>query len=209
MSTTSGRAVSTRRTRAFTLLELLVAIVLTSVVALVVYSVMEAAVRTRERLSAASQSQQAIRAMRATLEDALRNARPSSRRGEPALVLDDRQDARGRPVDRLRFSTVGLLPPLTPGEDWMVTVEPTPAGLTLIAVPSGVRTPRSLVLGPLPGVTGFDVTVRQQRSDSASKARWSGGPALPHAIALTYWSDAGPVGTPLRVTLPLGGGIAR
>jgi len=209
MSTSSCRGPTARGRSAFTLLELLVAIVLTSVIALLVYSVVDAGVRTQERLSDAARSMQVMRIMRATLEDGLRNARLSPRPGEPAFAVDDRENARGHPADRLRFSTVGTLPPLTPDAEWIVTVEPTAAGLTLAAVPTGVRAPRSFIVGPLPGITGLSVRVLQQRSDSASGEWLPGGSGVPRAVEISYWSDAGPVGTPLRVAFPLGGGFAR
>ena len=194
---------------AFTLLELLVAVVVTGVIALLVYGSAQAGLDARTRLVEANRSLQMARALQATLEDALRNARRSQRAGEAAFVLEDRRDARGRPADQVRFVSAGALAPLSPGDDWAVVVEPTPEGLTLVALPIGRRAPSRRVVGPLPGITGLDVRLLHQHSDSGWRTRWPVGSAMPRAVELTYWSDAGPVGTPLRVALPLGGGIAR
>ena len=200
--------------RGFTLLELLVALVLTSVVALLVYGSAQAGAEAQQRLRDNELSLQRARALRATLQDALRNVRPVTRVGESTLVVARGVDARGRPRDRLSFITAGGLPPLA-GSDWEVTLQPTRRGLELFAAALDVRAP-ARVLGPIPGVTGLRVRLVRADSDSASvKAAPPGGnpteggaipdqTILPRAVEITYWSDSGAVGSPLRMAIPMG-----
>ncbi len=187
----------------FTLLEVLVALVLASIVALLVYGAARAGSDVEARLATHRRGVQTERAARAVLQDALRNVRLGARADDSTFVLDARRDARGRPVDRLSFKTSGGLPPLTSDANWLVTVEPTPAGLAVVGVPAGVRAaPRLLAL--LPGVTGLAVRVLARDSAASWAERWSFPALLPRAVELTYWSAAGPLAPPLRVALPLG-----
>lgn len=188
----------------FTILELLVAITLAGVVAVLVYGAAGAGIETGRRLEESRRVLQRARAMRVTLEDALRNARPALRLGDTAFVLEDLQDMSGRPVDRLSFITAGGLPPLAAEGDWFVILAPTPEGLRLSAAPAGVRdaTP---VVALLPGVTGLEVRVQGLGAAAPWSGRWSFRSVVPRAVELTYWDDGGPLGLPLLVALPLGG----
>ncbi|UCF18608.1 MAG: prepilin-type N-terminal cleavage/methylation domain-containing protein [Gemmatimonadota bacterium] len=192
------------RRAGFTLLELLVAVVLTGVVALLVYGAAGAAMDTQARLEAQRLETRSERAWRATLEDALRNARPARAYGDTAFVLEERRDAEGRPRDRLWFVTAGGLPPLTADADWEVLIEPTPQGLSLLAQPLGVNTPPRRLFGPRE-VTGLDVRLLSPLPGQPGWLdSWAFPRIVPEAIELTYWADAGPVGPPVVLTLPLG-----
>jgi prepilin-type N-terminal cleavage/methylation domain-containing protein len=190
--------------RGFTLLELLVAIVLAGVVALLVYGTSRAASDTETRLAASRRAWQSQRAMRTLLEDALRNARSPLRPGDPAFQLQTQTSGRGVPSDRLTFVTRGGFPPLTGDADWRVTVEATPAGLSVIAVPLGVRAAARLA-GLVPGVTGVEIRV-QTPGGGPWNRQWALPAAFPRAVVLTFWNDSAAIGAPLRVALPLGGG---
>jgi len=194
-----------RRSSGFTLLELLVAIVLAGVVALLVYGAAQAGLDTEEHLVASGRSLQSARAMRALLEEALRNVRPALNPRAPAFTLESRTTVQGRPLDRLAFVTTGGLPPLTADADWAVTVEPTTEGLAISATPLGVRSARP-VTGLLPGITGLKVRVLVPGTQSDWTETWALRWLLPRAVELTFWSDSGPVGSPLRLLLPLGVG---
>ena len=193
-----------RARRGFTLLELLVAIVLAGVVALLVYGAAGAAAEVQERLGEQRGAVQSARAMRVAVGDALRNARPALAYGDTAFVLDDRTDESGRPADRLSFVAAGVLPPLTPDADWAVTIEPTPDGLVLAAVPLGFAEPRRVV-ARLAGVVGLDVRVLPPDRGQSWTDRWDQRAKLPRAVELTYWADTGALGVPLRLVLPAGG----
>ena len=189
----------------FTLLELLVAIVLAGVVALLVYGVVTAASDTQAQLTTSRRHWQAQRGMRTLLEDALRNARLPMRAGDAAFSLQVRTSSAGIPQDRLTFVTRGGFPPLTADADWRVTLETTPAGLSAIAIPLGVRTPERLA-GVLPDVTGLEIRILPPGGGPWNR-QWAFPTAFPRAVALIFWTDSAPSGAALRVALPLGGGI--
>ncbi len=188
----------------FTLLELLVAIVLVGVVALLVYGVAGVAADTQQRLVDKQRVLQSENAMRATIHDALRNARPARRRGDTAFFLENRYDADGRPLDRLSFVTAGGLPPLTADADWAVTLEPSSSGLVMVATAVGVVAPPRVVVG-LPGITGLDVQVQEMTHERGWSDRWRFPALVPRALALTYWTDDAPAGPTVVLALPLGG----
>jgi len=190
--------------RGFTLLEILVSIVVTSVVALLVYGVADAAFTTRARLDERRLALQTERAVRLILHEALRNARPALRAGDQAFVLEDVRDARGRPADRVTFVATGGFPPLTDESQWVVRVEVTADGVVLSARPLGVRGARPRALGRIEGATGVDVRVRQHGSVDWL-GTWTFVSIVPAAVEMTFTSDSGIVGVPVRVALPLGG----
>jgi prepilin-type N-terminal cleavage/methylation domain-containing protein len=196
--------VSLRPSRGFTLLELIVAIVLAGVVALLVYGAAGAAADIQERLSAKRDAVQASRAMRVAIEDALRKLRPALRYGDTVFTLEDRTNDAGRPADRLSFVTAGPLAPLTPDADWAVTIEPTPDGLVLVAVPLGFAEPQRVV-ARLGSITGFDVRVLPAGPGQSWSDRWIQTTKLPRAVELIYWADTGVVGSPFRLVLSAGG----
>jgi prepilin-type N-terminal cleavage/methylation domain-containing protein len=187
----------------FTLLELLVAIVLAGVLALLVYGAAGAGFDTQERLAESRAATQSARAIHAVLTDALRNARPGARFGDTAFVIEDGRAAGGRPADRLSFITSGATPPLTPDVDWRIVLESTGNRTTLTGSPLGMSDPPSVIL-PTPGISGLDVRVLPP----GARRRWAeGGIAfteVPRAVEITWWSDTGVVGLPVRVVLPWG-----
>lgn len=192
------------RSSGFTLIELMLAIVVTGVVALLVYGAADAAIDTRSRLEARGLETSARQAWRAVVEDALRNARPANAFDDSAFVVVDASDGRGRPRDRLWFVTAGGLPPLTADSDWEVLLAPTPRGLSLVARPVGVTAPPRRLVAP-EGVTGLDVRVLSVDPEAPGwVGTWQRPRLVPRAIELVYWTDDGPAGAPVRLTLPLG-----
>lgn len=187
----------------FTLIELLVSIVLTAVVSLLVYGGVQAARDVNAKLAEEHRSLQSALAMRLLLQDVLAGAQPVFLAPDTVFVLEKGRRAPGQPADRLRLITSGQLPPLTPGADWLVSLEATGNGLRLTGGPVGVRTP-SRTLATLPGVTGLRVRVQDRDLGPEWLERWSFPAILPDAVELTYWTDSGPVGVPLSVSLPLG-----
>jgi len=195
--------VSVRRS-GFTLLELIVAVVLAGVVALLVYGAAGAAADVQERLWATRDALQSERTMRIAIADALRNARPPLAYRDSVFLLEDRTDPAGHPADRLSFVAAGGLPPLTADADWVVTIEPTPEGLLLAAVPLGFAAPLR-VIARLPSITGLEVRVLSPGPGQSWGDRWALHTKLPRAVELTYWADTGAVGLPLRLVVPAGG----
>jgi prepilin-type N-terminal cleavage/methylation domain-containing protein len=187
----------------FTLIEVLVAIVLTSVVSLLVYGAAQAARDTKARVEAERSSLQRALAMRLLLADALAGAQTTLRALDTVFLLDNRIDNRGIPQDRLTFVASGDFPPLSPGVDWTVTLEATSTGLLLSGRPRGLRA-RARRLALLPGVRGLEIRTKQTGKDVSWSSDWKYPTALPMAVQLTYWAESGPVGVPLTVRLALG-----
>lgn len=191
------------RRSGFTLIEVVVSLVLMGVVSLLVYGAAQAARDTQVRVEAERSSLQRALAMRLLLEDALAGAQTTFRTVDTVFVLENRVSSRGIPQDRIVFVSSGDLPPLSPGADWILALEPTSAGLLLSGRPSGLRTgPRRLAL--LQGITGLEVRIKQPGKDPNWSSQWNFPTALPQAVQLTYWAESGPVGVPLTVRLALG-----
>jgi prepilin-type N-terminal cleavage/methylation domain-containing protein len=192
-----------KRRAGFTLLELVVAITLTGVVALLVYGAARAAVDTRTRLEDERLAVHSALAWNALVSDALRNVRAAQDYGRPTLVLEPASDSPGRPRDRLRLITAGGTPPLTGDADWEVVIAPAADGLALTAKPVGVAVPARR-LARLPGVTGLDVRVLAGSVEREWAEEWSQAWFLPRAVEITLWTEAGPLPPPLLVTLGQG-----
>jgi type II secretory pathway pseudopilin PulG len=187
------------------LLELLIAIVLASVVALLVYGTAAVGTDTQERVLAARRNIATQNAFRATLVDALRNARAASYRGETVLTLEDRVDASGRPADRLSFVTAGGGPPLTSDTEWAVTLEPTGSGVQMVARAVGVVRAPAVVVN-LPGAVGLDVRVLTPGPFGEWEESWGMYDPLPGAAGLTFWVHQGATAEDIVVTIPSGVG---
>ncbi len=187
--------------RGFTLIEVMLALVLTGVVALLVYGAAGVALDTEARLLEHERTLRSERAWYVVVEDALRNLRANADYPRPTLIVSPGVDALGRPRDRLEFITAGGTPPLTGDADWTVTVEATDVGISLTAAPIGVRAPARRVVGP-PGVTGLAVRVFGTVESPQWLNGWSDRRLLPAAIELTYWTDSGPA-TPILLAVPL------
>jgi len=188
----------------FTLLEVLVAISVAGIVALLVYGTAVAGRDVEARLQARRRTVQTAQAFRSTVQDALRNARPSRQYGDTAFWIDAQRDSRGRPMDRLSFVAAGSLPPLTADADWQVTIEPHPDGIAITATPVGIAL-RPRVVARYPDATALQVRVLGTGSAPEWSEQWRFPSLVPSAIELTYWDDRGPIGRPLLLTLPLGG----
>lgn len=194
-----------KRRSGFTLIEILVAIVLTSVVSLLVYGAALAARDTQARVVHERRSLLTAFGVRTLLEGAIAGSQTTFDSRDTVFRLESRESATGVPRDRLTFVASGDVPPLSPGADWVVTLQPTAEGLELAGLPRGVRTrPRRLAL--LPGVTGLAIRVWTTGERPRWEDQWKFPGALPKAVELTYWTESGPVGVPLTSRLALGQG---
>src|SRR5947199_10087124 len=139
---------TSRVTRAsgFTLLEVMVAIVLTGLVVLLAYGAAQVSYDAHARLRADVDALQEAQALRELLQDALRSARAPQRPGDPRFTLH---------AGRLSFVTAGGGPPLDPDYDWLLTIGVGSGGLELSAIPVG-RAPAAVVATSLPTVSPWD-----------------------------------------------------
>jgi prepilin-type N-terminal cleavage/methylation domain-containing protein len=189
--------------RGFTLLELVVAITLAGVVALLVYGAARAALDTEWRLAERQRAVQADMAWQALLVDALRNIRSPLDNDQATLAIEPGRDLQGRPRDRLTFITAGGTAPLTGDADWLVTVEVGGGGLMMLATPVAIDAPGRAIAGK-PGVTGFQVRVHSGIAGSDWIEGWNDAIGLPAALELRLSTDSGPAGPPIVLALPVG-----
>ncbi|HZS60176.1 MAG TPA: prepilin-type N-terminal cleavage/methylation domain-containing protein [Gemmatimonadaceae bacterium] len=172
----------------FTLLEILIAVVLTSFIALIANSALYMSLGARDRVGRAMADAQRARATRDMLVDILRNTRSPQRRGDTTFVLSG---------DTLMFVAAGAGPPLDAECDWRVTIAPARGGLRFVATPVG-RAPLAVVAFPLPGVTRMDVRVLAP-GDAQWLDAWPATMVAPRAVVITLWDRARRVQPPIRV----------
>ena len=190
------------RASGFTLLEVMVAIVLTSLVVLLAYGAARVSYDAHARLSADLRALQQARALRELLQDALRSARAPQRPGDPLFTLH---------AGRLSFVTPGGGPPLDPDYDWLLTIEPGADGLALSATPVG-RVPATPVTIRVPSVTRWEARALAPRGGGGGPAsqwlgEWPRTSLMPRAVVITLWHDADPLGLPLRVRVGAGAAL--
>ncbi len=172
----------------FTLLEILVAVLLTSLVVLIAYEALRVSVGARDRFHVAMLTEQRARITRELLIDALRNTRTPQRIGDTTFTLDR---------NRLTFVAAGGGPPLDPDCDWRVTIAPDSGGLLFVATPVG-RAPIAEVVFRLPGVTRWDVRVLPA-TGAEWLDTWPATMVTPRAIAITLWNRGARIEPDVRV----------
>jgi prepilin-type N-terminal cleavage/methylation domain-containing protein len=187
--------------RGFTLLEVMVALVVTGIVALLAYGAASAGFDASDRLERYRATVEAQAIVRALLLDALRHLPEGggAAMNDTLFALHDRASAEGIPSDALRFFSRGVTPPLGASGSWMVTLAPAEEGVRMVAVPigPGEAAPVSVRLS---GARGLDVRLLDRTADSLWLDRWDVAGRVPAAVALEFLSAGGvPVGPPLVV----------
>jgi prepilin-type N-terminal cleavage/methylation domain-containing protein len=175
--------------RGFTLLEVMIAIVLTSIVALMAFASARVSADSYAVITRRLADVRGERAARQTLLDLLHNVRPPRVRSDTAFALSG---------DTLRFIAAGA-PPLDPDYDWLVAIEPGDSGLSLVGRSMG-RGPAASLRLRLPHVTRWQVRVLPPRGNEW-KDVWSPAPVMPEAVAMTLWIGDEPAGPPFTVRL--------
>jgi type II secretory pathway pseudopilin PulG len=185
-----GRA-PVRSQAGFTLLEVIVAVLLTTLVVVLGFSAAKVSFDSRARLGLDLQRLQSQRAVRQMVGDALRNAQPPQRPQDQGFQLQQ---------DRLTFVAAAGTSPLDPDYDWLITIGPVGAGVEFAATPLG-HAPPAGVRFALPQVTRWDVRVMVSGSTAGWLREWPSGAVMPRAVEMKFWNDTVPVGPPLRVSL--------
>jgi hypothetical protein len=168
----------------------MVALMLTSMVALMAYGAVHLSIETRARMQRELGSLQSGRILRETLQDALRNARAPQRRGDTTFTLGN---------GRLSFVAAGTGPPFDPDYDWRITLLTDSGGLEVVGTPVG-RAPAARIALREPGITRCDVQVLAPGSTEWI-TEWPPSTVMPRAIAVTLWHESEQVGPTLEVTL--------
>lgn len=177
------------RGRGFTLLEVMVAVVLTSVVGLMAFASAQVSAGSHAAIQGRLRSVQSDRAARQLLLDLLHNVQPPRVRGDTSFALSG---------DTLTFMAAGATP-LDLEYDWMVVMHPGDDGLVLTARTVG-RGPAARTTVVLPHVARWQVRVLPPGAREW-RANWAPAPVLPDAVAITLWSGDRPVGPPLTIRM--------
>jgi prepilin-type N-terminal cleavage/methylation domain-containing protein len=194
--------VSTRR--GFTLVEVLVALVVTSTVLLVGYSTLAASADARERVVAdvggGAREAQAV----GLLRDALRHLTEAEVVDEPPLRVVPSL-AGGAPQDSLILLTRGFAESLGTGRIWRVVLTADSAGVVLRARPllGGDEPPIQLppVLTTRLAARGVEVRVLALPASDEWRDRWAEPVARPAAVAITFTPATGQAAAPVIVRL--------
>lgn len=188
------------RNRGFTLLEVVVALVISAVVALLAFGTVSTAFDGQEQLERHQDLAEAQMIVRALLLDALRH--PPEEGGaamnDVLFEIDDRVDANGVPVDAVRFRSRGMAQPLGASREWTVELAASPEGLRLLASPGpdgGLAPIEALVTG----ARGLEVRVLARTDEPIWSALWESPGRVPAAVALAFLSDAGEPVSPALV----------
>ncbi len=175
----------------FTLLEVIVAVLLTSLVVILGFSAAQVSFDSSARLGFDLRRLQSGRAVRQILGDALRNAQPAQQPTDPGFQLQN---------DRLTFMAAAGASPLDPDYDWLITIGPVDGRVEFAAKPLG-RAPPAEVRFTLPEVTRWDVRVMVPGSTAGWLREWPRGTMMPRAVEIKFWNESRALGPPLRVTL--------
>ncbi len=188
--------------RGFTLVELMIALVISLVVVTLAYGAVQTGLATSERVQGVRDGIQERAAAREVLVDALRHALPGIAGGPAVFELIDSVGADGLPHDRLRLVTRGMLPPLGTGEAWVVTL----GGNDAVVIDAVADVPREegRYHGVFAGARGLDIRVRADAPGAPWREVWDDAGRAPRAAWISFvGADGKPDGTPLVVRLGL------
>lgn len=187
--------------RGFTLVEVMIALLIGSVVVLLAYSTLRAGLDVEARVTAARERDEAGVAFRALLADALRHATTGD--GTATLGMQAQADASGRATS-LRFVSRGVMPPLGGRGAWIVGLGSDSTGVVLDAVAVDARsTPLRLTAR---GVRSLDVRFLPLDA-TAWRSAWNDPTRLPAAVEIRFLDARGGDAMPALVarTTPVAG----
>jgi prepilin-type N-terminal cleavage/methylation domain-containing protein len=187
-----------RNRRGFTLIELMVALVLTGIVSLIAYGSIQAAIDSSERLTLQRQTVESEAMVRSLVSDALRHPADSPD-GEPAFELVRFAGNRGNGI---QFVSRGVSGSPGTGQLWRVALRPTTSGLELDAI-SLEGSPAS-IRGQIPNITSIDVRVLRAVDDPAWQDHWESTQQFPSAVEISFRDSAEKSGAPLIVQTGFG-----
>jgi prepilin-type N-terminal cleavage/methylation domain-containing protein len=190
------------RRRAFTLVEVSVAIVVTGLVVSMAYAALQAGLDTQERQTRASDGSERETVARSILSRAIRHAVRGTTGGDAVFVLGDRLGAGAS--DELRFRTRGMLEPLGASTVFDVSLVATDDGVVLAARPVDGDDPP--FHATLPGIRAIDVRVRGRDARDGWLESWPAADRSPVAVSIAFLGGDGRViGAPLIARVGLEG----
>lgn len=183
--------------KAFTLAEVMVALVVAGLVVTMAYASVQAGLETAARIETAQAGDERETVARLLLARALRHTVPGTIGGEPVFVLQGATSG-----DELRFRTRGVSEPLGATELWEVSVTPSARGLRLsgFAVDNRARVFNTV----LPRIAAVDVRVRGRDFRDSWFETWPVTDRSPAAVSIRFLNaDGRPVGSPLAARIGL------
>ncbi|HEY5545449.1 MAG TPA: type II secretion system protein [Gemmatimonadaceae bacterium] len=189
--------------RAFTLIEVIVALVVTGLVVSMAYAALQAGFDTSDRLTSARDGAEREIVARSILSSALRHALPGTIGGEPVFVLRERGQG-AAPGDELVFRTRGVLEPFGATGVWEVTLLSTTAGMRLSA--RAVHGSGSPFSATLHAARAIDVRVRGRDPRDGWLESWLAADRSPVAVSIAFLgADGRARGAPLIARVGLEG----
>jgi len=171
--------------RGFTLLEVMIALLIGSVVVLLGYGTLGAGIDIEARVAAARDVDASTTAFRAMLTDALRHA--VSGDGSASGGLPIATTGTGKTL-RLSFLSRGVTHPLGGSDIWQIDLGADSTGVTLDARPANVA--QTALHLTARGARAFTVRFRG-RDDAAWRDAWNDPTRLPAAVEVRFLDAAG------------------
>jgi len=182
-----------QRTRTgFTLLEVMLALVLTAIAVATASLALRTATTARDRVSEHRQTLERESRLRTMLTDMLRHAPTASSVDEPLLRVWRTPSGE----TQLVFLSTGVRAPFGTGPTWRVMLTQTAGGLVLDATPIGVGADETALHTVLPSAQGLSVQVLEQAgglSDARWRSDWPLERARPGVIAIGFGEHHAPL----------------
>lgn len=171
--------------RAFTLVEVMIALVVTGLVVTLAYATTQAGFDVEARLDRHRDAGERDVALRAILTDALRHQVDGTRGGDEVFAIADRAAANGASADSLQLTTRGMVAPLGASAQWSVSLWLSGDTLQLEGRPLDAASDAVPVTARLTGVQQFDVQALGRGLAAAWRGDWPEPDVAPDAIALS------------------------
>lgn len=181
----SARTVRRARDRAaFTLVEVMIALVVSGLVASLAYAAAQAGFDTEARVTELRDDVARDGVVRGVLADALRHQVDGVRGGAEVFALHDLVDAEGRAADSLTVITRGIESPMGASATWQVVAWRDGDTLRIAGIPldAGVSTPAFVMA--LGDVNRFDVQALGRGLAARWQESWPERDQAPDAFAL-------------------------
>jgi prepilin-type N-terminal cleavage/methylation domain-containing protein len=168
--------------RGLTLIEVLVALVIAGIIALVARSALVAGMDTQDRLTAHTTRTEGDARFRALIVQALRHIADAPAVGMQAFALRDTVVEGGAASHIAEFYSRGLAHPAGTGAVTRVRLAPSAEGLTIVAIgPDGA----TLLSGVAPGIGGMRMRLRRVGTGDWVDA-WPRSLVTPAAVAIEF-----------------------
>jgi prepilin-type N-terminal cleavage/methylation domain-containing protein len=175
--------------RGFTLIEIMVALVISGLVASLAYATLQAGIDTSDRLTSRRATSDALASTHALVAAAVRHVVPGVAGGPVTFAVVRRTGATGHVLDSVTFLTRGIIEPYGTSSPWRSTLWISRDTLHFRAAPLTAGSPP--VEARVPGIVALSVRALGRGAFADWQEEWSDTGATPVAVALTYTPRAG------------------